>query len=92
MYPLKRKPTKLISKVVILLIWICGLLFALPMAYAFTFDYVPEQTTLEEEEPEMKPFCYIDFSYNDTTPNEAKMTLFKYYRYTSFESHRICFE
>ena len=53
MYPLKRKPTKLISKVVILLIWICGLLFALPMAYAFTFDYVPEQTTLEEEEPEI---------------------------------------
>ena len=82
MYPLKRKPTKLISKVVILLIWICGLLFALPMAYAFTFDYVPESqpSSKEDEEPEMKPFCFIDFSYNDTTQNEAKMTLFKYYR------------
>ena len=42
MYPLKRKPTKLISKVVIIMIWICGFLFALPMAYAFTFDNVPE--------------------------------------------------
>ena len=42
MYPLKRKPTKLISKLVIIMIWICGFLFALPMAYAFTFDNVPE--------------------------------------------------
>ena len=42
MYPLKRKPTKLISKVVIIMIWICGFLFALPMAYAFTFDNVPD--------------------------------------------------
>ena len=82
MYPLKRKPTKLISKVVILLIWICGTLFALPMAYAFTFDYVETEshTSQEEEVPTVKPFCYIDFSYNDTHPNETKMTLFKYYR------------
>ena len=82
MYPLKRKPTKLISKVVILLIWICGFLFALPMAYAFTFDNVPDWNypIPENEEPILKPFCYIDFEYNKTHTDEFKMNLFKYYR------------
>ena len=50
MYPLKRKPTKLISKVVIIMIWICGFLFALPMAYAFTFDNVPESYPIPGEQ------------------------------------------
>jgi len=80
MYPLKRKPTKLISKVVIIMIWICGFLFALPMAYAFTYDNVPESYPIPEDEaPKLKPFCYIDFSYNETHMDEFKMDLFKYY-------------
>ena len=85
MYPLRRKPSKLFSKVVILLIWVCGLLFALPMAYAFTYDMVPDERSKEpsgsDEFAQMKPFCFIDFMHNDTHLNEMKQDMFKYYRY-----------
>ena len=88
MYPLRRKPSKLFSKVVILLIWVCGLLFALPMAYAFTYDMVPDERSKEpsasDEFAQMKPFCFIDFSFNDTHIDEMKQDLFKYYRYVSY--------
>ena len=59
MYPLKRKPSKLISKVVIIMIWICGFLFALPMAYAFTFDNVPESYPIPGINNISKFGCYM---------------------------------
>ena len=79
MYPLRRKPSKLFSKVVILLIWILGLLFALPMGLVHTFGYVDDHgiNELGQEVIGEKPFCYIDFGPNNTQSN---ITLFKYYR------------
>lgn len=78
MYPLRRKPSKLFSKVVILLIWILGLLFALPMGFVHTFGNV-EDLRVNEDGQEVKgekPFCYIDFGPNATQSN---LTMFKYY-------------
>ena len=82
MYPLRRKPTKLFSKVVILLIWILGLAFALPMGLVHTFGYVDDPSAIQtnelgQEVQGEKPFCYIDFGPNATQSN---ITLFKYYR------------
>lgn len=76
MYPLRRKPSKLFSKVVILLIWILGTLFALPMGVVHTFGYVDDLVVAESGEAVKKPFCYIDFGPNATQTN---LTLFQYY-------------
>ena len=53
--------------------------------YFQLFDLKPNNLTTkisfsEDEAPKMKPFCYIDFSYNATHMDEFKMDLFKYYR------------
>ncbi len=84
MYPLRRKPSKLFSKVVILLIWILGLLFALPMGLVHTFGYVDDPRLNEkgQEVVENKPFCYIDFGTNgENSTDMLNLTVFKYYRY-----------
>ena len=81
MYPLRRKPSKLFSKVVILLIWIFGLAFALPMGIVHTFGHVEDYTYINETGDEVqveKPFCFIDFGPNAT--NSTMFTMFKYYR------------
>ena len=71
MYPLRRKPTKLFSKIVILCIWILAFAFALPMGIVHTFGMV------DDIPGHQKPFCYIDFGPNAT----QSITMFKYYRY-----------
>ena len=88
MHPLRRKPSKLLSKLVIVSIWALSLTFALPMGLVHTFGYVPDQVKLREAEdrgvadpdetdPEMqKPFCYIDFGSNVTN---ATLVAFKSY-------------
>ena len=63
MYPLRRKPTKAFSKVVIVLIWMLSLAFALPVGYVHSFKYVPDNNTPEEGDE--KPFCYIDLGDGD---------------------------
>jgi hypothetical protein len=83
MYPLRRKPSKLFSKIVILLIWIAGLAFALPMGLVHTFGYVDDPLSFyinEQDEQVLgeKPFCYIDFGSNAT--QSSNLSLFKYYR------------
>ena len=81
MYPLRRKPSKLFSKVVILLIWIFGLVFALPMGIVHTFGPIVDHTYINETGDEvqiLKPFCYIDFGPNAT--DSTMFTMFKYYR------------
>ena len=74
MYPLRRKPTKLFSKIVILCIWILAFAFALPMGIVHKFGMVAENDDIPEHQ---KPFCYIDFGPNAT----QSITMFKYYRY-----------
>ena len=73
MYPLRRKPTKLFSKVVILLIWIFAMAFALPMGLVHEFTYV------DEANGGQKPFCTFNFGTNET--ESFNMELFKYYTY-----------
>jgi len=73
MYPLRRKPTKLFSKIIILIIWVLGLAFAVPMGIVYTFEYVP----VDEEEKEQKPFCHLNFGTNATDSTE--LVLFQYY-------------
>ena len=75
MYPLRRKPTKLFSKIVILCIWILAFAFALPMGIVHTFGYV------DDIPGHQKPFCYIDFGPNAT----QSITMFKYYRYVTWK-------
>ena len=77
MYPLRRKPPKLFSKVIIVLIWCLSLAFALPMGLVHTFDYVDDPSFASSEEKVKKPFCYIDFGPNATN---STVTAFKYYR------------
>ena len=82
MYPLRRKPSKLFSKVVILLIWIFGLAFALPMGIVHTFGLVEDHSYFNETGDLVqttKPFCYIDFGPHGQ--NSTMFTMFKYYRY-----------
>ena len=78
MHPLKRKPGKLISVSVILLIWLFSFAFALPMGLVYHFQYIPEElhngTHIIEYS---KPFCLISFDPNNTSINEHG---FKYYR------------
>ena len=84
MYPLRRKPSKLFSKVVILLIWIFGLAFALPMGIVHTFGLVEDHSYFNETGDLVqttKPFCYIDFGPHGQ--NSTMFTMFKYYRYLS---------
>ena len=84
MYPLRRKPSKLFSKAVIFLIWILGLLFALPMGLLHSFGYVDDPAINEsgQEVVRKKPFCYLDFgAANNATLQPPKLTFFKYYRY-----------
>ena len=78
MYPLRRKPTKLFSKIIILIIWVLGLAFAVPMGIVYTFEYVP----VNEEEKELKPFCHLNFGPNAT--NSTELLMFQYYRYVDF--------
>lgn len=73
MYPLRRKPTKLFSKIIILIIWVLGLAFAVPMGIVYTFEYVP----VNEEEKELKPFCHLNFGPNAT--NSTELLMFQYY-------------
>ena len=40
MYPLRRTPSKLMSKVIIVIIWLVGFAFALPMGLMHSFGYV----------------------------------------------------
>ena len=86
MYPLRRKPSKLFSKVIIVLIWILSFAFALPMGLVHTFGYVPDNNSVNYVEDTggnstiiaaEKPFCYIDFGSNVTN---STITVFKYYR------------
>lgn len=75
MYPLRRKPSKLCSQIVIVLIGILSLAFALPMGIVHTFAYVPDT---ERGEAATKPFCRIDFG--NGTSAEAGQLMFQYYR------------
>ena len=43
MYPLRRTPSKLMSKVIIVIIWLVGFAFALPMGLMHSFGYVVEK-------------------------------------------------
>ena len=82
MYPLRRKPPKLFSKGVIVLIWVFGLAFALPMGFSHKFGYVEDYkyTNASGDSVQVeKPFCYIDFGEHGI--NSTMFTLFKYYRY-----------
>lgn len=75
MYPLRRKPTKMFSKLIILLIWVLGLAFALPMGLAHKFAYVDDDVAGGQ-----KPFCFIDFGSNATTNESSGQMAFYYYR------------
>jgi hypothetical protein len=76
MYPLRRKPGTVLSKLLIAAIWMLSLAFALPMGFFHTFGYVPDHTDANNNTVE-KPFCYIDFGSNETNSEDV----FKYYRY-----------
>ena len=85
MYPLRRKPPKLFSKGVIILIWVFGLAFAIPMGTVHTFDYVEDHSYVNETGDVIqtkKPFCFIDFGENAT--DSTMFTMFKYYRYVLY--------
>ena len=84
MYPLRRKPTKLFSKVVILLIWIFAMAFALPMGLVHEFTYVGEANGGQ------KPFCTFNFGTNET--ESFNMELFKYYTYVFVVFHCVFFK
>ena len=43
MYPLRRTPSKLMSKVIIVIIWLVGFAFALPMGLMHSFGYVVDK-------------------------------------------------
>jgi len=76
MHPLRHRPSKLFSKVVIAVIWVAGLAFALPMGLVHTFGYVPDNN-FGAVGGDLKPFCYIDFGPNVTN---ATLVAFKSYR------------
>ena len=89
MYPLKRKPGKLISVSVIALIWLCSFAFALPMGLVYHFHYIPSESEYlngTEWIKDSKPFCSISFH-----PNNTSITAhgFKYYRYVCIISYHI---
>lgn len=75
MYPLRRKPSKLCSQIVIVLIGILSLAFALPMGIVHTFAYVPDT---DRGDAATKPFCRIDFG--NGTSAESGQLMFQYYR------------
>ena len=75
MYPLRRKPTKLFSKAVIVAIWFLSLAFALPMGIVHTFDAEYLVALSEDGSNQTKPFCTIAFGANDT----ASIAAFNYY-------------
>ena len=63
-YPLRKKPTKVVSKVTIIVIWLVGLAFALPMGLMHSFDYVLDMTRpfhQVREKNSIKKKCYIYF-------------------------------
>ena len=72
MYPLRRKPSKLCSQIVIVLIGILSLAFALPIGIVHKLTYIPDAA---RGEAATKPFCQIDFG-NGT----AGQLMFQYYR------------
>ena len=72
MYPLRRKPSKLCSQIVIVLIGILSLAFALPVGVVHEFAYVPDGANAT------KPFCRMDFG--NGTSAEAGQLMFQYYR------------
>ena len=80
--PLRQKPSKFFSVVVIVFIWFASLAFALPMGLVFhKFDYVDDQSFSNRSNEDVddkttkKPFCFIDLGENDTYA-----TAFKSYR------------
>ena len=75
MYPLRRKPSKLCSQIVIVLIGILSLAFALPVGIVHTLEYVPDDA---RGEAATKPFCRINFG--NGTSAEAGQLMFQYYR------------
>ena len=48
MYPLRRKPTKCLSKVIIVIIWLFGFAFALPMGLMHSFVYVQDMSSFHQ--------------------------------------------
>ena len=76
MHPLRRKPTKLLSKCVIVSIWAASLAFALPMGLVHTFAHVPVDASLGSNLT--KPFCYIDLG----GPQATNATLLAFKSYT----------
>lgn len=97
MHPLRQKPSKSFSKMLIALIWVMGLAFALPMSTLYTFSYVPDKevsekvweltendtngTSAGKSAKQMKPFCYIEQGENITV---AAGIAFKAYRWIFF--------
>ena len=75
MYPLRRKPSKLCSQIVIVLIGILSLAFALPVGIVHTFAYVSDA---DEGDAVTKPFCQIDFGSGPSA--ESGQLMFQYYR------------
>ncbi len=82
MHPLRRKPSKLFSKAVIVLIWVLSLAFALPMGLVHTFGYVQDQSKVSRNEKRsaflipffpslphvsFDPSCHVEFSFSNST-------------------------
>ena len=77
-YPLRSKPSKLLSFSVIAVVWIASLIFAMPMGAVYVFDYHEENYLSESKwTTDLKPFCSIDFRTNTTLISESS---FRYYR------------
>ena len=77
-YPLRSKPSKLLSFSVIAVVWIASLIFAMPMGAVYVFDYHEENYWSESKwRTNLKPFCSIDFKTNTTLISESS---FRYYR------------
>ena len=77
-YPLRSKPSKLLSFSVIAVVWIASLIFAIPMGAVYVFDYHEEHDFISTEPTtHMKPFCSINFDTNTTLITE---NAFRYYR------------
>ena len=83
MHPLRRKPSKLFSKAVIVMIWVLSLAFALPMGLVHTFGYVQDQSKVSRNEKRsafLIPFfpsllhvsfdpyvCHVEFPFSNST-------------------------
>ena len=65
MYPLRKKPSKLFSKIIIISIWVASLAFALPMGLVHTFGHVPDG-----EVPELSNITSNDVIKNLTSDDD----------------------